>query len=98
MSAIDPTHQRANLRASLDCCFSGGNAILSPNLAEGRQLLEAHPWKIGGLTGLTAPSPQPSPSPGAVPGLGDVQLLLLGTALCVLVIYAIVAAHRRKED
>ncbi len=48
------------------------------------------------LTGASAPS-SPSPSP-VVPGFSDTGVIILGTALCLLVIYAIVAAHLRKED
>lgn len=51
---------------------------------------------IGALTVAGAQPPAP-PSP-VVPGLGDTGVVLIGTVLCLLVIYAIVAAHLRKED
>jgi len=46
-----------------------------------------------GLAGATPPPPGP-----VAPGLSDTAVVILGTALCLLVIYAIVAAHLRKRD
>jgi hypothetical protein len=40
--------------------------------------------------------PQPPPA-GSVPGLGDTAAIVIGTLLSLLVLYAIVAAHRRDR-
>lgn len=47
---------------------------------------------------LTALLQQPQPSPGSVPGISDAAAIIIGTALSLLVIYAIVAAHLRKDE
>lgn len=39
----------------------------------------------------------PPPPPGSVPGVSDTAAIVIGTVLSLLVIYAIVAAHLRKE-
>lgn len=38
------------------------------------------------------------PPPGSIPGVSDTAAIVIGTVLSLLVIYAIVAAHLRKEE
>ncbi len=73
----------------------GGIASHSPNLAQHMGWQHAPLWSIGTIiAGQVGTSPPTRP---VVP-LGDTAAVLLGTIVCLLVIYAIVAAHLRKED
>lgn len=49
---------------------------------------------------LLATSVAEAQQPGqpAVPGLSDTAVIIIGTVLSLLVIYAIIAAHLRKDD
>lgn len=49
---------------------------------------------------LLATSVAETQQPGqpAVPGLSDTAVIIIGTVLSLLVIYAIIAAHLRKDD
>ncbi len=95
--STDIAHNKS--RADPPAIGRGGIANQSPNPAG-----DMH-WQAGlqvdwtlllSLLGASAPS---SPSPGpVVPGFSDTGVIILGTALCLLVIYAIVAAHLRKEE
>ncbi len=73
----------------------GGNLSSGPNHAVNMYGLQGA-MTIGGtvIAGQVAPPPS---SPPVVP-LGDTSAVVLGTVVCLLVIYAIVAAHLRKAD
>ena len=59
-------------------------------------------WTLAGLLVFVArgqvtaaPPGQPAPT---VPGISDTVVVIIGTVISLLVIYAIAAAHFRKED
>ena len=58
-----------------------------------------HGTKLGKVLSLAlaASVAQAQPGQPAVPGLSDTAVIIIGTVLSLLVIYAIVAAHLRKE-
>ncbi len=72
----------------------GGKLRSGPNHAVNMHGLQGA-WTIGGtvIAGQVASPPASRP---VVP-LGDTSAVVLGTVVCLLVIYAIVAAHLRKE-
>lgn len=71
---------------------------LTVPLSSGRASGGPAEWFLMMSAALTALLQQPQPSPGSVPGISDAAAIIIGTALSLLVIYAIVAAHLRKDE